>query len=105
MSCDSKTQPDLHSARVPLDRDVQEGADTGKIDDSVEPPGDVISLHPKDCGAEVDVLAPGQLWVEACAHFEQGAHATPELSGSGRRLSDSGEYLQERRLARAVSSY
>src|SRR5207244_313378 len=91
-----------HSARVPLDRGVHELFDAGELDDRVELPVDLAALHAEDRAVEVDVLAPGQLRMEARADFEQAADAAPDLRASRGRPRDLRQDLQQCRLASAV---
>ena len=87
---DGEREPDVHAARVALDRCVDEPLDAGELDDVVEAPLDLPALHPEDRTVEVDVLAAGQLLVEARPDLEQAADATTDLGPSlGRRRRSS----------------
>ena len=60
--------------------------------------------HPEDRAVEEDVLASGQLRVEAGADLEQRADASVDLRAALRRERDLREDAQQRALARAVGS-
>ena len=55
---------------------------------SVELPIDLRALHPHDRALEVDVLSTGQILMKASGHFNQGTHASPQLTPSLRRAQD-----------------
>src|SRR5262249_34739265 len=79
-----------------------ERTDVGELDDLIEAPLDFRSLHVQDRAVEEDVLAAGELRVEAGADLEQRAHPAAEscMPGGGRR--DPGEDLQQRALTGAI---
>ena len=58
--------------------------------------------QPEDRRVHEDVLAPGELVVEAGAELEQRGHAAPRDDLAPRRLQDPGDALEQRRLAAAV---
>ena len=64
MRRDGEAEPDLHPARIALDRRVQELLDPGEVHDLIEAPH-IRAPHAQDRAAEEDVLPPGQLGVEA----------------------------------------
>jgi hypothetical protein len=99
---DRESEPDLHPARVALDRRVEELLDAGELDDRVELALDLGAAHAQDRAVQVDVLAAGQLRVEAGADLEQRADPPAQLGAALRRLGDPREQLQERALAGAV---
>ena len=68
---DRETEPHVHAARVVLDRRVDEVFEPGELDDVVDDRVDLASRQPEDRAVEVDVLAAGQLGVEAGAELEQ----------------------------------
>src|SRR5581483_6410318 len=79
-----------------------EPPDLREIDDRVEAAVDLAPPHAEDRAAEVDVLAPAQLRVEAGSDLEQRADAAVDPSAAGRRLGDAREDLQQRALAGTV---
>ena len=79
MRRDGEREPHVHPARVALDRGVDELLDAGELDDVVEALLDLLALHAEDRAVEIDVLAPGELLVEARADLEQAADATADL--------------------------
>ena len=99
---DGEGEPHRHAARVALDRRVEEALDVGERDDLVEAAADLGAAHAEDRAVEEDVLAPGQLRVEAGADLEQRADPAGHLGPAGARLGDPREDLQQRALAGAV---
>ena len=95
-------QAHRHAARVALDRGVEEALDLGERDDLVEPAADLRAPHAEDGAVEEDVLAPGELGMEAGPDLEQRAHAPGDVGPTRRRLGDPREDLQQRALAGAV---
>ena len=69
MSGDGEGQAHVHAAAVALDGGVDELLDAGEVDDLVELAVDLLGAHAQDGAVEVDVLAPGELGVEAGADF------------------------------------
>ena len=99
---DREGEANGHPARVPLDRRVDEALDAGELHDLGELPGDLATLHAEHRAVQVDVLAPGQLRMEAGADLEQAAHAPADLRPPLGRGRDPRQDLQQRRLAGAV---
>ena len=66
-----ESQADLHAAGVALDRGIDELLDTREVHDLVELGGDLPAAHPENRAVEVDVLAAGQLRVEAGAGLQE----------------------------------
>src|SRR6185295_13174528 len=58
----------------------------------------------QDRAVQVDVLAPGEVPVEARAHFDEGGYAAGHPDGAPRRPHDPGEQLQDGALPRAVGA-
>ena len=61
-------------------------------------------MHAQDRAVEVDVLAAGQLGVEAGAHLQQAGDPAVDLGAAAGRLGDAREDLEQRDLARAVAA-
>ena len=72
---DGEREPHLHAARVALHRRVEEALDARELDDLVEPARDLRAAHAEDRAVQEDVLAPGELGMEARADLEQRADA------------------------------
>ena len=104
MRRDRKREPHVHPTRVTLDRRVDELPDPGKLDDVVQLALDLAPLHSEDRPVEEDVLAPGELRVEARAHLEQAADAATDDRTPRRRCRDARQHLEQRRLAGPVPS-
>ena len=75
-----------------------------ELDDVVEALLDLLALHPEDRAVQVDVLATGELLVEAGPDLEQAADAPADLGAPLGRERDPREDLEQRRLAGAVPS-
>jgi hypothetical protein len=101
---DGEREPQVHAARVVLDRRVDEALDLGEGDDLVELAHDLVALHAEHGAVQKDVLASAQLRVEAGADLEQRADAAADARVAGRRLGDAREQLQQRALACAVAA-
>ena len=71
MRRDREGQPHVHAARIALHRRVEEGLDFGELHDAVELGLDLEAPHAEDGAVEEDILAAGQLRVEARADLEQ----------------------------------
>ena len=70
----------VHAARVALHRRVQKAADLAELDDLVELALDLGPRHAEDGAVELDVLAAGELGMEAGAHLEQARHPPSDLA-------------------------
>ena len=66
---DREGQAHVHAARVVLDRRVEELLDLGERDDLVELALDLGPPHAEDGAVQVDVLAAGELGMEAGARL------------------------------------
>ena len=76
---DREAEPHVHPRRVRAHGQVDEALELGEGDDLVEPLADVAALEPVDRAAEEDVLAAGEVGVEACAELEQRADRAADL--------------------------
>ena len=63
---------------------------------------DLAALHAHDRALQVDVLASGQVGMEAGGHLDERADAAPESRTAARRPQNAGQQLQGRGLAGAV---
>ena len=99
-----KGQPHVHAGRVRLDGPIDELADVGKGFDIGKAPGDFLSVDAQDGAIEIDVLASGELGVEARAQLQQRGHAATnvDLASGGRERA--AQDLQQRALAGAVTA-
>ena len=70
-----KPEAHVHARRVALHRRVDEVADAGELDDAFELVGDLPAPHAEDRAAQIDVLAAGQLGMEARPDFDQRRQA------------------------------
>ena len=93
----------VHARRVVLHRLVDELLEPGEVDDLVEPRVDLPLATAEDRAVQVDVLAAGQLGVEARPQLEQRRDLSRRSGSSrcpGRRMR--AMHLSSVRLARAV---
>src|SRR5438046_61570 len=104
MCRDRKCQSQVHPARVMFDRRVEESRDLREVDNRVELAACFGARHAENCAVEKDVLASGQVGMEAGSHFEQTADASAQLDAAARRLGDAAQNLQQRALAGAVAA-
>ena len=74
----------------------------GEGDDLVHQRADLRPLEAVDRAVQVDVVAPGEVGMEAGAELEQGGDAAAGLDAPRGRLDDPGGEAEERRLAGAV---
>ena len=89
MANDSEAEPRLHATRIMLELRIDEFLELRKGHDLIENRVDLLPAHTKEGAAEVDILATGQIRMEAGSHFEETADATPNLEPAGRRLGNS----------------
>ncbi len=101
---DRERQPQVHAARVPLDRRVDELLDLRERDDLVELALDLGAAHPQDRAVQVDVLAARQLRMESGPDLEQRSDAAVDLGEPARGLRDPRQDLQQRALTGAVAA-
>ena len=99
---DGESQAHVHAGAVALDGHVYERLHAAEGDDLVEALPDLRPLHAQDGAVEVDILAPGEVGMEAGADLEHAGDAAVDLDPSARRLGDAAEDLQKRALAAAV---
>ena len=101
---DREAEAHVHPRRVRAHRQVDEVLEPGEGDDLVELLADRRAAEAVDRAVEVDVLAAGQVGMEARAELEQRADPPADGDAAGRRLDDSREQAQQRRLAGPVAA-
>ncbi len=101
--CDGEAEAHVHPGGVGAHGAVDGMLQLGEGDDLVEARGDLRAAQPLDRSVQEDVLAPGEVGVEAGAELEQAAQTPAGGDGAGGRPDDPGHDPQQRRLARAVS--
>jgi hypothetical protein len=101
---DREAQPHEHAARVVLDLEVLEAVQAGEGDDLVLAPARLRAAEPEHHAVEADVVARGEVHVEAHAELDERRQAPvdPRLARVG--LVDARQALQQRRLARPVAA-
>ncbi len=92
----------VHPGGVVLHRSVDEVPELGEVDDVVEAFRHLTFGETEHDAVDGDVLAAGDLGVEAGSELDQGGDAPSHVEATSGGLGDSSEELQERRFARAV---
>src|SRR5581483_4092264 len=90
MRRDCERETDLHAARVALHGRVEEAGDARELDDLVKAAHDLGAAHAEDGPVQENVLAAGQLRVEAGPDLEQRADSSAQRHLPLGRLSDTG---------------
>jgi hypothetical protein len=103
---DGHGEPEAHvlPGAVVLDLVVDERLQLGEGDDVVEVALGLAAGQAEDGRVQVDVLAAGQLAVEAGPQLQQGRDPAPDRDRAGGRGEDARQHLEQRRLARAVGA-
>src|SRR3954447_23263887 len=99
---DREAEPHVHPGRVGLHRHVGERLQLREGDDLVEVAVDVVAVEAVDRSVQVDVLAPGELGVEARAELDQRADTATDRQAAVRGREDPREQLQQGGLPGAV---
>src|SRR5205807_4791590 len=100
---DGESEADVHAGGVGLDGLVDELGDAGEGDDLVEARVDLLARKPEHDAVDVDVFAAGDFGMESGAKLDERGHAAVHSHAAAGRLEDSGDELEQRRLARAVA--
>ena len=82
---DGEAKPSVESGRIALHRRVDQPLDIGELHDGVELPIDLAPRQTEQAGAEVDVLAPRELRVEARAELDQRHDVSGHAHRAARR--------------------
>ena len=104
MRRDGKGQPHIHPGGIALDGRIHKLLDLGKVDDLVELAVDLGLLHAEDGAVEIDVLAPGELGMEAGADLQQAADAALDLDLAAGGGGDARQDFEQGALAGAVAA-
>ncbi len=99
---DRKRETGRHPGRVGAHRRIDELFDLRPLDDPPHAPLHLAAGEAQQRPLQHDVLAPGQLTVEAEAELEQRRDPADDEDPPCARRHHSGDQLQERALARAV---
>src|SRR5436853_2810461 len=73
VSREGKREPDIHAARIALDRCVEELLDLGKSNDLIELLSNFCAAHTKNGAVQIDVFPAGQFRMKTCANLEERA--------------------------------
>ena len=101
---DREAEAHVHAGGVRAHRQVDEPLQFGEGDDLVHQLADPGPGEPVDRTVQIDVLTSREVLVEPGAELEQRADPPADRDPPRRRLEDPGHQLQQRRLARAVST-
>ena len=85
---DGEAEAHVHPRREAFDGRVEKLTDARELDDAVELLGYPASAHAEYRAVQINVLAPGQLRVEAGADFDEGGEATVNRDLAGGRSRD-----------------
>jgi hypothetical protein len=102
---DREAEPHEHARRVELHGSVDERGELGERNDLVEPPIDLLTGHAEHGSADVDVLAPRELVMEADADGDERSDVAAHHHASFGRTRDAGQHPQQCRLAGPVATY
>ena len=107
LTCDDDREREahLHAARVGAHRHVDELLELRERHDRVEPLVDVALAEAVDGAVHVDVLAPGEVGVEAGAQLQHRGDGAADLHRARVRRDDPRQQLQEGALARPVVAH
>ena len=101
---DREAEPHVHPRGVRTHGPVDRLLELGERDDLVEALADLRALEPVDRAVQEDVLATGEVGVEAGAELEQRADPSADGDAALGRLDDPGDQPQQGRLAGAVAA-
>ena len=101
---DGEAEPHEHPRRVRPHRQVDELLELRERDDLVHQLAHACAREAVDRAVQVDVLAAGEVGVEAGAELEQRRDAAARLDAPAGRLDDPRDEAQQRRLAGAVAA-
>ena len=89
-----ESEPHIHAAAVMLHGRVEKALDAGERDDRVELPANLGAGHPENRAVEEHIFTPGELLIEAGAHFQKAPDAAVEIGLPFGHLRDARENLQ-----------
>ena len=101
---DAEPEPRVQPRRVALHRHVDQALDFRELHDVVEAAIDLAARQPEQPGAEIYVLAAGELGMKARAELDERHDASGHLHAAARRPRHARDQLQQRRLAGAVGA-
>jgi hypothetical protein len=101
---DGEGESHHHAGRVSLHRLFDEVADVGEGGDFIEAPGHLRAGQAIDRAIEKNVLAAGELGVEAGAELEEGGDAAVDVERTGGDGERAGDELEQSGFAGAVAT-
>src|SRR5713101_6868161 len=97
-------QTQIHAARIPFHRSIQEFLDLRKSDNLIELPFDFSSGHSENGTIQEYIFAPSKFWMKTCAHLQQACHSSLDTHSSLGGLDNPAQNFQERGLSSSVST-
>src|SRR5882672_7194405 len=98
-----KAQAQAHAGRVALDRCIQELCYAGKFHHGVHLGGDLAVFHAQYGAVQINVLAAGEFFVKAGAHFEKRGDAARNVNFTGSGVGDFGQHFEKRAFSGAIA--
>ena len=99
-----KAEAHIHAGRVGLHRRIDEVLHLGELDDLVEAAADVLLGEAQHDAVDENVLAAGNLRMEAGAQLDQRRDAAVDLDAALGGTRDAGHALEQRALAGSVAA-
>src|SRR5713226_6989986 len=104
MSGHGKSQPDIHSAGVMLDRGIKEFLDLGKRNDLIETRNNLCSAHPQQGAVEEDIFTSGQFRMKSRTHLKQTSDPPAQLNVTFSGVSDARKNLEQSAFSRPIAA-
>lgn len=99
-----KGQSHIHTARILLDRPIDEISNFRKGFDRRQVPVHLRPRNPHNLAVDEDVFAPGKFGIESSAEFKQSGDSPSSYDAPRSRLQNTTHNLQKGALAAAVRS-
>src|SRR5438309_9216622 len=98
-----KPQAQAHPGRVALDRCIQELCYAGKFHHRVHLGSNLAVFHAQYGAVQINVLASGEFFVKAGAHFEKRGDAARHVNFAGSGIGDFGQHFEKRAFSGAIA--
>jgi hypothetical protein len=99
-----KAEPHAHPGGVVLQLQIDELLQLGEGNDFVEPLARLLARETEHDGVDHDVVARGQVWVEANPQLDERRETPAHLNGAGVDCVDPSQTLEQRGLSAAVAA-